>query len=85
MAWDSPLTALEQVVTACADLEQVHADAADDALRLDRVVVGMPLELQTRTTDSGEVTLETSPPRQALPTSVMPALHRIRLVVEVDR
>lgn len=85
MAWDSPLAALEQVVTACADLEQVAAHAAEDALRLDRVVVDMPLELQTRTAQSGEVTLETSPPRQALATTVMPVLHRIRLVVEVDR
>lgn len=88
MAWDSPLAALEQVVTACADLglEGAGDRVTDDGgVRLDRLVVEMPLELQTRTSARGEVTVETSPPRQALVTSVMPVLHRIRLTVEGER
>ena len=85
MAWDDPLSALEEVVTACADLDRTGAGTTREAVSVDRVVVAMPLELQSRTSERGEVILEASPPRQAMPTSVMPVLHRIRLVMEVER
>jgi hypothetical protein len=81
MAWDSPLSALEEIVTACAELE----DAGVDELRLDRLIVEMPIELQTRTGADGSVVLAVAPPRQAASTTVMPVLHRLRLVVEEQR
>lgn len=84
MAWDSPLSALAEVVIACAELEDTGAPVGDGNLRLARLVVEMPLELQTRT-DDGVVALAVAPPRQAAETTVMPVLHRLRLVVEEQR
>ncbi len=81
MAWDSPLSALEEIVTACAELEET----SDDDLRLDRLIVEMPIELQTHTGADGSVVLAVAPPRQAAATTVMPVLHRLRLVVEEQR
>lgn len=82
MAWDSPLSALEGVVTAASDLDRVGA--GEGGLRLDAVVVSMPLELQTEVTADGEVGLAVSPPRQAIVTTVMPVLHQLTLRVEVS-
>lgn len=79
MAWDDELGPLADIVVACAAGEERHG------VRVDRLAVEMPLELQTRTTATGEVGLAVAPPRQALETSVMPVLHRIRLSVEVTR
>jgi hypothetical protein len=85
MAWDSPLSALEQVVTACAQLDELAAAGADTGMRVDTLVVAMPLELQTRVDELGEVELAVAPPRQAIATTVMPVLHHLRLSVEVSR
>ena len=90
MPWDSPLSALADLVTSCADLDPVAdagLDVRSDAPRwhVHRVVVGSPVELQTETSATGEVTLVAAPPRQAIGTSVMPVLHQLTLVVEVAR
>jgi len=92
MPWDSPLAALAEIVSACADVDRSGDSPGDRvvplgeaALHVSRLVVGSPLELQTSTAADGTVTLAASPPRQVLQTSVMPVLHSIRLTVEVER
>ena len=92
MPWDSPLGALAEIVSACADVERSGdspgdrgVPAGDAALYVSRLVIGSPLELQTSTAADGAVTLAASPPRQALQTSVMPVLHGIRLTVEIEQ
>jgi hypothetical protein len=84
MPWDSPLSALADLVTSCADLDVApESQQAGLRLRLQRAVVSSPLELQTETSPSGEITLAAAPPRQAIETSVMPVLHQLTLVIEV--
>ena len=78
VAWDSPLSTLAEIVDACTALDA-------GATRLERLVVEMPLELQTRTGEDGGVVLAAAPPRQAAETTVMPVLHRLRIVVEEQR
>jgi len=88
LAWDSPLSALEEIFTTCAELDDaaVASGASGEGhLQVVRLVVAMPLELQTRTSSEGDVELRVAPPRQAMATSVMPVLHQLRLVVEVQR
>jgi len=92
MPWDSPLVALAEIVSACADVERSgdpagdrDVPAGDVALHVSRLVIGSPLELQTSTAADGTVTLAAAPPRQARQTSVMPVLHGIRLIVEIER
>lgn len=80
MAWDDPLGPLAEIVAACS-----AGDDAGHGIALDRLTVEMPLELHAATSASGEVVLAAAPPRQALDTTVMPVLHRIRLVMEVTR
>jgi len=81
MAWDSPLGALRELVEACAD---GFVDA-DPTTRLTRLVVEVPIELQSRVEPDGTATLGVAPPRQAMETTVMPVLHRIRIDVGADR
>jgi hypothetical protein len=84
MPWDSPLSAVEKIVTACATVGD-DRDQNDGELRLELLVVEMPLELQTHTGTDGSVVLVAAPPRQAAATTVMPVLHRLRLVIEAQR
>ena len=79
MPWDSPLAELADLVAACADLS---ADPTGD-LSVTEVVVELPVELGVRADADGLVELVAAPPRQAMETTVMPVLHRIRLRVEV--
>lgn len=90
MAWDSPLAALAELVAACADVtgdaEYAGGDAArpdQTGLRVTELVVDSPVELGIRAGEDGGVELVAAPPRQAMETSVMPVLHRIRLHMEV--
>lgn len=80
MAWDSPLGALSDLVAICAD----GAEPAAGSVSVTRLVVEMPVELQSYTMPGGEVSLGVAPLRQALETTVMPVLHRIRVVVVAD-
>jgi hypothetical protein len=85
MAWDSPLSALAEIVTACAQLDEPVIPDGVGAPHVEKVVVAMPLELQTRTSGDGGLTVAATPPRQTGETTVMPVLHRLRLTVEVKR
>lgn len=82
MPWDSPLSALADIVTACGELDG-PGPSSPAAMRISRVVVDTPLELRVAPMDNGGVALAAAPPRQAAATTVMPVLHRIRLYVEV--
>jgi hypothetical protein len=81
MAWDSPLGALGEIVAACAD----GFEASAGTLGLTRLRVEAPMELQSHVQPDGTVTLGVAPPRQAMETTVMPVLHRIRIDVVADR
>jgi len=87
--WDSPLAALAELVAACADVTGDPLDAGREhvageaGLRVSELVVESPLEMGIRADDHGVVELVAAPPRQAMETTVMPVLHRIRLRVEV--
>lgn len=81
MAWDSPLGGVSELVGACAD----GVAATQGAFQLSRLVVDAPVELQAWVGADGFVAIGISPPRQAQETSVMPVLHRIRIVVEADQ
>jgi hypothetical protein len=81
MAWDSPLGALGELVEACAD----GFAATAGTMSLTRLIVEGPIELQSRVLPDGTVALEVAPPRQAMETTVMPVLHRIRIDVAADR
>lgn len=89
MPWDSPLAALADLVAACADLagdpdDGGHAPAVGEAgLRVIELIVESPVEMAIRADERGVVELVAAPPRQAMETTVMPVLHRIRLHVEV--
>jgi hypothetical protein len=78
MAWDSPLDTLAGLVAACAQA----AEPAAGALTVQRLTVQTPVELQSYVVSGGEVSVGLSPPRQARDTTVMPVLHRIRIVLE---
>jgi hypothetical protein len=80
MAWDSPLGPLGDLVAVCA----AAAEPVAGSVTVTRLVVQMPVELQSYALPSGDVSLGVAPPRQALETSVMPVLHRIRIVVVVE-
>lgn len=90
MPWDSPLAALAELVAACADVTgdpldtgREHVAGEEEGLRVSELVVESPLEMGIRADDHGVVELVAAPPRQAMETTVMPVLHRIRLRVEV--
>jgi hypothetical protein len=85
MAWDSPLWALAEIVTACAEFEEPVANDGGEVLFAEKLIVAMPLELQTHAYDDDSVGLSAAPPRQAAETTVMPVLHRLHLTVEVER
>jgi hypothetical protein len=85
VAWDSPLSALAEIVSACSELDEPVANAGLEGQYVEKVVVAMPLELQTRAYDDGTLTLSAAPPRQAGETTIMPVLHGLRLTVEVRR
>ena len=82
MSWDSPLADVAALVQACR--AAAAGPAADDGVLLERLVVDSPVELQVRVAADGSVVLGTAPPRQALETTVMPVLHRLRVVVARD-
>ena len=77
MSWDSPLTAVADLVASCGDVGD------DTGLRVTELVVETPLEMTVVGQEDGSVVLAAAPPRQAAQTSIMPVLHRIRLRVEV--
>jgi hypothetical protein len=83
MPWDSPLSALADIVTACGELDDDPWSSGPAGMRISKLVVDTPLELRVDPADDGVVALAAAPPRQAAATSVMPVLHRIRLHVEV--
>ena len=81
MAWDSPLGTLADLVTACAE----GAERTAGALTIEGLTVRTPVELQSYVMSGGDVSIGLSPPRQSRQTTVMPVLHSIRVVLEVDR
>lgn len=83
MPWDSPLSALADIVAACGEIDDDPGPSSPAEMRISRVVVDTPLELRVDPLDKGGVALAAAPPRQAAATTVMPVLHRIRLYVEV--
>jgi hypothetical protein len=80
MAWDSELGPLADLVGGCAEA----VDAAAGSLDLQRLVVETPVELQSARSADGSVSVGVAPPRQALATTVMPVLHRLRIVVVAE-
>lgn len=78
MPWDSPLGPVTDLLTACAE---GAAAPAGDSLDVTRLVVETPIELQTSAADD-ETLIRVAPPRQAIETTVMPVLHRLRVVLE---
>lgn len=77
MAWDSSLGPLADLVGGCAEA----IDATEGSIDLERLVVETPIELRTVPAADGTVSVGVAPPRQALETTVMPVLHRLRVVV----
>ena len=59
--------------------------ATAGTMSLTCLIVEAPIELQSRVQPDGTVALEVAPPRQAMETTVMPVLHRIRIDVVADR
>jgi hypothetical protein len=80
MAWDSPLSPVADLVLECA----AAADRTAGSVRLQRLVVETPVELQESRDGAGLLTVGIAPPRQALETTVMPVLHRLRITVVTE-
>jgi hypothetical protein len=78
MSWDSTLSELAELVAACAQVD----NPTYGSLNVENVCIETPLELSAVTSAEGTVTLGVAPPRQAIQTSIMPVLHRIRLTLE---
>lgn len=79
MPWDSPLGSVAELVQACCDLPEPPERGR---LTVSRVVVQIPVELAVRAGTGAGTEVLIAPPRQAVETTVMPALHRLRLVIE---
>ena len=82
MSWDSPLAEVAALVDACRAATAGTTEAG--GVVLDRLAVTCPVELQVLVGPDGQVRLAAAPPRQALETTVMPVLHRLRVVVVRD-
>lgn len=78
MAWDTELGPLADLVAGCAEA----ADRAAGPVQVHRLVVEVPMELRSDVATDGAVTVVVAPPRQSAATTVMPVLHRLRVVAE---
>ena len=60
--------------------ELVAADVSDAGrMRVERVTLDLPVEIEVAVDEGGNVHLGSAPPTQHLATTVMPVLHRLRM------
>lgn len=63
----------------------LEVDPSDEGgMRVDRIAVGIPVELAAGADDDGTVALAMSPPRQPIITTVMPVFHRLHITLVTD-
>lgn len=88
-AWaDSFHEPLGELVHALTAVEGVVGSQSEGVrFVVERMEVGLPVELRERVDEQGRVTLRGAPPTQQIDTTVFPVLHQLRLglTVEVER
>ena len=83
-AFHEPLGDLVHALTAVETV--VGSEAAGVRFSVERMELGLPIELRERVAEDGSVTLRGAPPTQQIETTVFPVLHQLRigLTVEVE-
>ncbi|MGD8859537.1 MAG: hypothetical protein PVI30_05955 [Myxococcales bacterium] len=84
--WEGPFRRpLSELVDALSTIEPVVGSPAEGVeFRIERMQLGLPVELAVQVGPEGEVSFRTSPPSQQIETTVFPVLHQLRLSLTVD-
>lgn len=81
---DSAFIPMSKYINALKDIEQVsyRDEQAGFRLDLDKMTVEMPIEMDIKVDENGEVHLGSTSPIYYANTSLQPVYHKIRITIE---
>ena len=82
--WDAALPPFAALVDALGalDLDEPEIEQAAEAIRIDRITVDFPIELEVTVAGNTVARVGASPPTQRTETTVMPVFHQLRMTLE---
>lgn len=79
---DPALSAVQEIIQSLTQFQ--HSLVEEDllAMRISRINLSTPIELDVYKNEAGELILGSAPPIYSVPTTDMPVFHQLKLTIE---